>query len=401
MKKILFLLLLPFLVACSSEILPESHGVEGSVASHEVSLENALKRVEPLFSSIGGKTRSGLKVSSVEYVTAPRRTRSNIDSVMYYLVNYGKETGFALLAADDRIYPVLAISADGNMVMEDTVSNPGLATFFREIGWNPPIIPDTLVKPDDPLYLIQLVNVVKPKLSQAVSKWDREEIAELVYNQYGYYTDKIKGTTLSTVQIMSHYGHPNAYQLKANYPYLRSMVNWDFVRYYPANSDENKPLINLFSNLDEDMDEYPLAIALPYTFREWGYESPHYSDPLDRLTWPNFGGSEYIADALDDGYLVQAFGEDTGGIICAWTIDGYMKYIYPTAIAPKDEDTVNLLHCVWGNGGRDNGYFFCRVNNPVDGFDIGAKPEKPDSQTTEDAEPRSAVEFYQYKYEPR
>ncbi len=32
----------------------------------------------------------------------------------------------------------------------------------------------------------------------------------------------------------------------------------------------------------------------------------------------------------------------------------------------------------------DNGYFFCRVNNPVDGFDIGAKPEKPDSQTTED-----------------
>ncbi len=76
MKKILFLLLLPFLVACSSEILPESHGVEGSVASHEVSLENALKRVEPLFSSIGGKTRSGLKVSSVEYVTAPRRTRS-------------------------------------------------------------------------------------------------------------------------------------------------------------------------------------------------------------------------------------------------------------------------------------------------------------------------------------
>ena len=91
------------MVACSSEILPESHGVEGSVASHEVSLENALKRVEPLFSSIGGKTRSGLKVSSVEYVTAPRRTRSNIDSVMYYLVNYGKETGFALLAADDRI----------------------------------------------------------------------------------------------------------------------------------------------------------------------------------------------------------------------------------------------------------------------------------------------------------
>lgn len=72
------------------------------------------------------------------------------------------------------------------------MSNPGLATFFREIGWNPPIIPDTLVKPEDPLYLIQLVNVVKPKLSQAVSKWDREEIAELVYNQYGYYTDKIK-----------------------------------------------------------------------------------------------------------------------------------------------------------------------------------------------------------------
>ena len=52
---------------------------------------------------------------------------------MYYLVNYGKKKRvLLLLAADDRIYPVLAISADGNMVMEDTVSNPGLATFFLE-----------------------------------------------------------------------------------------------------------------------------------------------------------------------------------------------------------------------------------------------------------------------------
>ena len=172
MKKLLFLVFLPLLIACSSEVATESFCVQKThetQVSHEVTLENALKRVEPLFSALGGKTRSELKVASVEYISAiGTETRSSGDSVLYYLVNYDNQEGFALLGADDRIYPVLAISTEGNMAMGDTVRNRGLASFFRSVTWNPPLIPDTLVKPGDPLYLIQLKSIIKPKLSDIV-----------------------------------------------------------------------------------------------------------------------------------------------------------------------------------------------------------------------------------------
>lgn len=112
--------LLLILGSCASDepITPDKRTVQESAQAfnpHKVPLSHALGYAEQALNLIEGHTatRSGRTVESVEYVSNHRTrsadSRSVIDTALY-LVNYANDKGFAILAADNRLHPIYAIS---------------------------------------------------------------------------------------------------------------------------------------------------------------------------------------------------------------------------------------------------------------------------------------------------
>ncbi|MBO4965835.1 MAG: Spi family protease inhibitor, partial [Muribaculaceae bacterium] len=91
---------------CSQQIEFETNGEEIVLSDTFVTLSEALKKAEPFFASIENTaTRSDdRKVKSIEYISQPN-TRST-EKVLYYLVNFSDNKGFAILSSDNRLLPV-------------------------------------------------------------------------------------------------------------------------------------------------------------------------------------------------------------------------------------------------------------------------------------------------------
>lgn len=101
-----------------------------------ITVEEALANAREHFSIAYGKksTRTDKSVESIEIKMLNKATRSDSnDSIYgYYLVNYKDGNGFALLSADKRRSPVLALSDRGEMHFKDTLQNKGLSWYLND-----------------------------------------------------------------------------------------------------------------------------------------------------------------------------------------------------------------------------------------------------------------------------
>lgn len=134
MKKIiLFAGITALLVSCSNMELEQSQLAGATSETHgstHVSLEEALKNADDLFSRMEGKnTRTATKrrtVCSVQSLGEGGRTRAAGEDPLYYVVNYADDAGFAILGADTRLDEVYAFSDTGSLNLNDTTFNEGL-----------------------------------------------------------------------------------------------------------------------------------------------------------------------------------------------------------------------------------------------------------------------------------
>lgn len=125
------------LCGCTQENLPLENNNDERISSNpnRITLKEALRTSDKLFRTLEGKTRSaGRVVESVSYL-ADEKTRGSVESVdtMFYIVNYANNQGFAVLSADRRLDPVYAISGSGSLNESDTIGNPALSVFFRQM----------------------------------------------------------------------------------------------------------------------------------------------------------------------------------------------------------------------------------------------------------------------------
>jgi len=128
-------ILILLLCACSSEEpAAVSNGNPVSESTFNISIEEALGNADRMFAAIGShKTRSDRKVSSIERLGKTTRSTDSDDVTDgFYVVNYANDGGFAILSADRRVTPVFALSEEGSLHLEDTVSNEGLDWYINE-----------------------------------------------------------------------------------------------------------------------------------------------------------------------------------------------------------------------------------------------------------------------------
>ncbi len=364
--------LLPFVAiamlfaACSSDEPnppPEAENIPQVANPYRVSLDDALDNAETLLSQISeAETRSGRRVASVKYFTTPS-TRSADSDTMLYLVNYENDGGFALLSADSRLRPVYAISDEGSLNMEDTVYNKGLAMFARAVEAEIASLPlNPILPPVDPIVpqTDTIINqYVAPLLSPFQQNWDQRSPYNIYCPVINGVTAPVGCTAVAVGQIMAYHEWPESY---GEYTF-----DWDTIN---SGNDYNSlarflRLLGNPENLNMTYKQTSSGAVLienaQRTFINMGYEDPGEMQNFSAL---------YVTTRLsssDNRGPVLCRGRDTSAGGHAWVIDGYLQYKYSTDSMTYYGDY--LYHCVWGWGGKCNGYFYWEdgfSGNPIE-----------------------------------
>lgn len=112
--------------ACSAQLEDEptiTVAQSKTVNPHQVSIKQAIAIADSTLNT--NQTRSAvLNRPSISYILNNRLTRSSVLSdTLAYILNYPDEGGFAIIAADNRVNPVLAYSEQGNFNGESDIAN--------------------------------------------------------------------------------------------------------------------------------------------------------------------------------------------------------------------------------------------------------------------------------------
>jgi len=376
------------LASCSMQEpeIPEEQKETVTVTENYISVQDALANAKRQFCILYGEkyTRFGECVESIETKGLCKSSRSEAPDSLYgyYLVNYKDEQGFALLSADKRRRPVLALSNIGELHFSDTLHNEGINWYLNEalpqfdyaagIPTKPggPIIqPDTTVHEINPWINDHGKKVYSEPLlaKKGFPKFHQNS----PYNKYcftSYGNQAVVGCLpLAVGTVMGYYKWPNAYKTYS--------FNWSAMYSNFSHDSWSRLFERLGSSelLHSIYGESATASGdgwILYTFATMGYKSAKLK---------NFSCSDLNAE-LTDGNPVICLGRakvnntnrDLGH---AWIIDGgYMTWNHmgDTNFYPDGLVEEYFYHCVWGWNGISDGYFLLEYNT------LGGKPYKAD-----------------------
>ena len=379
-KKIMYLVAVALvLTACSSEepITPQNQVNDAMGANpYRVSLTDALKNADALLGELGEDevTRSiERKVESVEYYSRPG-TRSLGGDTLLYLVNYADDAGFALLSADSRLRPIYAISDEGSMSFSDTTYNKGLALFARGVEAeitslpNLPYIPvDSLIlKPGFPVNpKVDSIRSVKDRVRPMLSMYQRNWDQHAPFNEYCFTDDGEQALVgciaIAVAQIMAYHKWPEQY---GGYTFDWDEINNGNIdmlaRFLSVLGDESNLRIRYGEN------DSPASPTRYYpTFLNMGYSCHSDLIPFEENDICAFLKGTYSTDYPATPLLVNGNHPTSNGH--GWVIDGFVQYKYTKVVVPPITTFDDILyHCVWGWGGRNNGYYYWAKNNRFD-----------------------------------
>lgn len=352
-----------------------------------ISLDEALVNADNAFKSMLGKSKKHTRSNIDAELFMPRKTRSGQDGMYgFYVLNYGKDDGFALLSADRRRTPVFALSEEGSLHLSDTTDNKGLSWYVNEriatesIGVvRPPVGRDSIVE-FDPFSAGIRTYYCEPMLTGVLSKFHQEE----PYNKYC-------PRMVTREHALTGCGPIALGAILAYFQWPKTIVNYSFNWNDMLTQQNHDMWARLFEVIGrpgylaaeyfEDCTGNDLYRVIP-TLKNLGYGS-------GTTTW--FSTSS-MATELTAKRPVFMFGIGSAGHF--WVADGGFQWdlnmiVNGEVIAKRRE---YFYHMVWGEGGKANGYFLCAE-------EIGGKPYIPDEGTSGTAEKYKDLKIT-YGYRP-
>lgn len=348
------------LASCSQESFDSP--VQNQGTSHSLyyrSLEEGLKDANTLFNCMEENTRTEpRKIKSVE--TLNQSTRSSSPESEFYIVNYENDEGFVLLSADKRLEPVFAISEQGSMNLSDTIFNKALAGYIRGIedlaidfpGIDQPI--DTIFKPKNPVTII-----VNPLLARAgngdfLSFFHQGS----PFNKYCFTSTGEQAVVgcapLAAGTVMAFYEWPEEYD---GYTF-----DWEAMK----NDINHDGWPKLFSFIGR-----PGNMNSNYGVSGTGSSKYYYCNTFANFGYKNMKLTSFSIDGanveLSLGKPLMVRGTDYGVGGHAWVIDS-AKIVENTFYVENPKPKTYYYHCVWGWGGKDNGYFIFKTSLSVDKY---------------------------------
>lgn len=374
MRKIhylLFIALMAIAMSCSQEnlLIPDTETTaQETPASTKITLPEALKNAESAFGMLDLNTRAIRIPESVEYIGANYQTRSSSsnEDVKYYIVNYADNQGFAVLSADAEKGKVFALSDEGSISLSDTIDNPGLGVFFNKLNkWiDIPLDTTLTVTPKDtiPALPYPFISKVSPRMPKNVQKWDARKI----------FGTEIGDTILpcyngicGSAQIFATFKHPEIWKVYGVPTYF---INWEAINNYVypkgfsvySPSTDDPGILNLFNIITQAGGSWSLGDGPDSEmFKEQGYETRDNYCPDCRV----YNGIEISVGPSDlaDGFILLSRAQSNGRVLFL-VVDGYLQYDYKVYNPAAKYGSDILFHCVWGTGGKGNGYFALAID---------------------------------------
>ncbi|MDE7414079.1 MAG: C10 family peptidase [Muribaculaceae bacterium] len=341
-------------VSCDSEtILTERTNHEESAIASDPS-KDIIAKANLYYSMLPGKTRSAMpQVAKIEKIGAGM-TRSE-ESPSYYIVNYENEAGFVVVGDNEFSEPVVALSDEGNLQLEDTLTNPALGAFINSLTL-PPIVRDSdFYKPHPDVPVYNRVSVA-PLLNPNVRKWGDGE----PFNKYAPIVEipsgkraKVGCLPVSCAMLMTYDRWPNSYDF-AHY-------DWDAITNDKCNDTLCKMLVTMAG----------------YRELNTRYGRDETISNIDMITVDHMLRSFYSGIVTDNGKKLKDFDVSSASKVYeqlplimwgdvvrkgktyteTWVIDGLLH------VFPIDEEYGGItkqtyfMHCVWGKYGVGNGYY--------------------------------------------
>lgn len=353
-KFLLFAFLMVIINACNNQDSPRlMESEQKSAQSHKLTVEQAMARGVPMLTSLEeaqGKTRGQhiRELAQVEYITDKDLTRSGQPDTLFYLVNYRDSAGFLLLTTDDRLQPAYAFSDEGNLDLRDTVSNEGLHIFYeraRDAARSIILFPDSVQGVIDNTMMDLHVSPMLPMAQRNVDQG-------APYNDYCFTStgqQAVVGCGAVATEILLSY-------FKAPSQIGNLSIPWDAI-----NSGQNiDAMARLLAKLGE-----PAYLNMRYGVSSSGCDRHVVGQVLEQLglgpqELTTFRPVTAVNALMSHPILVGGFHQSRGGGHI-WVVDGFTRYGLTHLQFDENGFPFTALtyffHCVWGWGGRNNGYY--------------------------------------------
>ena len=434
-SKLLLLFAAALLFSCNKENSISFDDMEkapiDAITSKVVSIDEAEKEVLSLLYMIDVKTRAGEPVRKIANrysngtAVGTRSENGEDDTPLVHIFNFEDNQGYAIVAGDRRVSPVLCLADEGNIEQDDVIANPGLLvalseidTYYRLLTGMPvtdaegntvtaedysqdliqtieePILPDDPDDPDNPVY------------SYVYGDWEDYSTTGTIlpcrWNQTSPFNANcttsdgrpayVGCVAIAVGQIMYHWG--------LNYTYKDTYWNWtkmhEVINKYstPSYSDSWDLVQRLLSTLglSENLDMTYGAVAdgegsgasssnAGRTFLHFGYSS---GGSLEDYNFNTLKTNLAYGPVLGRGNAIKTVKVYK---VLGIQVDKKTSYseghawVYDQALVQRRQvkeykngilnstyyQTRNLVHINWGWGGIDDGYYLSTRFNTNEG----------------------------------
>ncbi len=338
------------------------------IASRAISEVEAVQLANDFFSKNYSRS-SNSDFPNVQYIlnNAKSRNFNNVPDTVAYVVNYPDEKGFAIIAGDTRVNPVLAFNDSGNFnLSNEAVQENFISKIAPFIGMRDTISVEIGFEPT------QIIGFKRPFINVPLGQgapWNK------------YVDEEHPGCAVGCVAVaaalvLSHSCatldyHGDVYNMKAIMRVLNKEWENDW-RYWWGNSRDYDSSFDVTDSRSSDYQmTYDEAVdrmaKLLYNVgkdvnMKYGEISTTTSISAYYLCKSlnkniNMGYVDFnvinIIRYLKDDCIIYVNGAASGNIGHAWILDGYRYNMDPETKEISDA----YVYCDWGWDGEDNGYY--------------------------------------------
>lgn len=347
------------------------------------------------FTSFYGMSRALPIVKDVNVYGTDGLGRSASGDTTFYVVNLEDNGGYAVIAADRQVQPVLAVTEAGNIEDIDSIENPGARMFFNLIRSSVLSLPENprsgnygdltqikQFKTEDNVEVYE----VKPRVEHS---WGQS------YPEGNYCPNKRSGcTNTATVLALSYFEQPPIMIRRSNFTHEPESfsINWGLIKTHKYSGNYNDSCEILPNNTIPAHD----ALAdLCYEIGLWNESNYTYINgnpatgaslsksrknlkqfcPMLNIGTMNSGmpkASQYLGNGI---IIASAHEKAIAKSGHAFIIDGYRRTVTTTNFYERPNESsswtltdtkvyvMNYNHINWGWNGADNGYYEIGVFN--------------------------------------
>ena len=392
-SRVLFLLLSCILLGCTNETIPLK--VERQKPKSSSQIVSAKAKSVEFVSNFIAKTRANYnqvrvhdivcfttdslaKLLGAYSITSTRvSTGRNTPDTLFYVVNLADSKGYTLVSPYDKEEPILAYIENGNFSIDSISKNNGFKTFIANVKE-----PDINLRPSDRIddnherdggrnHYPDHFSVIKPLL---VTRWNQKS-----YNQYcnNFLTGCVP---TAMAQIVSYLGYPSKANWNDGGPWRSFDINWEAVR---QEARESAGVNILYRN--------QISLLMRYLGWLFGTEystdgsSTNSKDAILRMRMIGCSVSnlsdyhvEDVVRELRNNNII--FMRGYGRYYHVWFVfrkyvDGHAWVVDGCIDEMKNGKQYYYVHCNWGWGYSQNGYYRSDILNA----DPGTKPVYNDS----------------------